>query len=108
MEATLIVKNIVVNKSAYGKTVYLLENYKDLKNGLKITNNHSSVLDLLDKAIELISDDEYIDTIKYYYLEGKSAEETAFMMGIDTRTFYRKKKRLVRRLSVILYGDEAL
>ena len=108
MEATLIVNNIVVNKSAFGKTVYLLDNYRDLKNGMKITNNYSSIVDLLDKAIELISDDEYINTIKYYYLEGKSAEETAFLMGIDTRTFYRKKKRLVRRLSVILYGDQAL
>ena len=108
MDATIIVKNILVNRSAYDKTVYLLKSYRDLKNGLKINNNYSSVIDLLNSAIELISDDDYINIIKYFYIEGKSIEKTAELMGIDTKTLYRQRKRLVKRLSVILYGDEAL
>lgn len=107
-EAIEIVENVLKDRTAYEKAVYLLKCYKDLKQGKAINENYRSVLELMDRAIELIQDDEYIDVIKCLYEKGYTNEETAEVLGMDKKTVYRQRRRLIKRLSIILYGDRAL
>lgn len=110
MEANAIdvVENVLGDRTAYEKTVYLLKYYKDLMTGQQINEKYRSVLSLMDKVIELIQDDEYADIIKMLYVKGYTYEETADRLGMDKKTVYRQRRRLVKRISVILYGDRAL
>lgn len=108
MEAKEIIKGIKPDRKAYNRTDYLLSVYKDLKNGAEIFEASREVMELIDTAIEKISGDPYIDLIKLIYIEGKNVETVAGITNMDERTIYRHKKRLVKRLAVIFYGDEAL
>ena len=108
MEAKEIIYNILPNKKAYAKTVYLLSNYKDLKNGASIINNSRHILKLLDQAIEFIKDDDYFKIIELLYIQGETVEKTAEKINADIKTVYRQRKRLIKRISIIIYGDEAL
>lgn len=108
MEAQETINKILPKGNAYKKTKYLLCTYKDLKNGASITSNDRSVLNILDKALELIEKDEDFEIIKKLYIEGMKIEEVADNESIDMKTVYRRRKRLIKRLSIILYGDKAL
>lgn len=107
-DAIEIIEKVKKNKSTYKKTEYLLKCYKDMKNGISINNSSRNVLLLLDKALEFIKDDEYIKIITYIYIDGLTHEKAAEKIGMDIRTLYRQKNRLIKRLSIIIYGDEAL
>lgn len=107
-DAKEIIKNIQPKRKAYNRTDYLLTTYKDLKDGAQITDASRSIIEAVNKAVELIGDDPYIDLIDMYYFKGLKIEEIAAKTNLDERTIYRHKKRLVRRLAVIFYGDEAL
>ena len=85
MESIEIIKNILPGESAYKKTLYLLYN----------------------KAIELISDDPYIEIIRML-VKGKKVAEIAEKMNMDKANVYRNRKRLIKRISIIIYGDAAL
>lgn len=108
MDAKERIKQIQPNRKAYNRTEYILSIYRDLKNGAEIIDASRSVIKLIDEAIEVISDDPYIDLITYIYKDGKKIEEIAELTNMDERTIYRHKKRLIKRLAVIFYGDEAL
>ena len=108
MEAIGIIENILENRSAYEKTVYLLKCYKDLKQGKEINDSNRNVLKLIDKVIDMLKDDENIDIIKYLYIEGYTYEQTAEAIGMEKTTLYRQRRRLIKRIAIILYGDEAL
>jgi hypothetical protein len=108
MEAIAIIEGVLKDRSSYEKTVYLLKCYKDLKLGREINENDRSVLHLIDRAIDLIADDEYIDIIKYMYVKGYTYEKTAEAIGMDKRTLYRQRRRLIKRIAIIIYGDKAL
>lgn len=107
-EAREIIKQIKPERTPYNRTDYLLSIYKDLKNGSEIAEAPRTVIDLIDNAVKMISDDRYINIIHYTYFEGKTIREIAQITNLEERTIYRQKKRLVKRLSIILYGDEAL
>lgn len=108
MEGIEIVEKVLGNRSAYEKTVYLLKYYKDLKQGKRINEKYRSVLTLMDETIELIEDDQYVDIIKDLYIHGLTYEQIADKMGMDKKTVYRQRRRLIKRISIILYGDRAL
>lgn len=108
MQALEIVESVLKDSSPYKKTVYLLTTYKDLKNGAEINAQNRTVVDFLNKALELIKDDEYIDIIILLYVKGYTYEQTAEALNIDKRTLYRQRKRLIKRLAIIIYGDRAL
>lgn len=108
MEALDIVNKLGEKKRPYESTLYLLKRYRDLKNGKEIVQKPSAVLELLDKAIDMIKDDPFIDIIEYHYKRGYTAKKTSIEMNIDIATVYRNRKRLVERIAVILYGDKAL
>lgn len=107
-KAKKIIKGLKPERKAYNRTDYLLNLYKDLKNGSQIIDTPRAIIKIIDQAIDMLSDDNYIDLIKYIYFEGKTVEEISQITNLDERTIYRHKKRLVKRLSIILYGDEAL
>lgn len=108
MEAKDIVENIMKDRTAYEKAVYLLKSYKDLKQGKVINENNRSVLSLMDNVISILDDDESIDIIKYLYVKGYTYEQTAEAIGMDKRSLYRQRRRLIKRIAIIIYGDEAL
>lgn len=108
MEALEIVETVLKNRSVYEKVVYLLKTYKDLNSGKSINNEYRSVVDFMDKAISLIEEDEYIDIIKFLYVKGYTYDKTAELINMDKRTLYRQRRRLIRRLAIIIYGDRAL
>ncbi|WP_296880183.1 hypothetical protein [Thomasclavelia sp.] len=108
MQALEIIENVLKNRSPYEKVAYLLSTYKDLKNGIAINENYREVLTIIDKALDLIEDDEYISVIKCLYIEGLTYEKTAEKTGMDKKTVYRQRRRLIKRLAIIIYGDRAL
>lgn len=103
-----IIENIKPNRKAYNKTEYILKSYIDLKNGAQLIETPREIIELIDRTIELLEGDNYIDLIKKIYIEGKSVDEISRLTNLDERTIYRQKKRIIKRMSVILYGDEAL
>lgn len=93
---------------AYYKTISLLKSYSDLVKYQEITGVHSDTLDMLNKAIEVVKNEPYLDVIKYYYFNHLTMEKTAYKLNIDLTGAYKHRKRLVKRLSIILFGDEGL
>ena len=103
-----ILKKVKPERKTYNRVEYLLSSYKDLKKGNAFGESSRDAIELIENAFSLIADDEYADIIKAFYFDGKSIDEISRNSGIDERTIYRHKKRLIQRLAVILYGDEAL
>jgi beta-lactamase class D len=66
----------------------------------------------IDKALLNISDDEYYEIIKLKYFGAKNVqkndEEIAQILYCDKSTVSRNKNRLIKRLSVLLFGAEAI
>ena len=107
MESIEVIKNILPGESAYDKTIYLLYNYRDVERGKRIDERQRGVLEIIDKAIKLIEDDPYIDIVKLM-IKGKRAKEIAEKVNLDKTNVYRQRRRLIKRLSIIIYGDVAL
>ena len=107
-EAVEVIENILKDKTPYEKTLHILKCYKDLKKGKEINEKYRSVISVIDKVLDLIKDDKYIDIIKCLYIDGCDYEETAIKLGMDKKTVYRQRRRIIKRISVIIYGDRAL
>ena len=108
MDALEIVETVLKNKKPYEKVVYLLKTYRDLTLGKAINEEYRSVIELMDKALGLIEDDEYIDVIRYLYVKGYTYDNTAEVLGMDKKTVYRQRRRIKKRLAIIIYGERAL
>lgn len=65
-------------------------------------------IERMEKALSIIADDEYVETVTGRYIEGLTDEEIADAIHCDTSTVWRNRKRLVQRLSVWLYGAKAV
>lgn len=65
-------------------------------------------IERIEKALAQIADDEYKDIVRFKYFEQKTDDEIAEQMHCASRTVRAHKSRLVRRLSVFLYGAAAL
>lgn len=109
MEGKDIIKLIKVKETPYKRTVYILKRYRDIKNGnIVIDDVPRSIINVMDKVFDLIKDDEYYPIIELHYMKGFTIEKTANVLSLERTTVYRQKRRLIRRISLILYGDEAL
>lgn len=108
MEAVEIINNMNKNEKPYKRALILLKRYKDLKCGNEVMQNKSEVMDIVDKVIEHIKDDPYYKIIDLYYLKGMKMEEISEILKIDRATAYKHKRRLIKRIAVIIYGDKAL
>lgn len=73
----------------------------------KIAANEHEI-ETLDKALNFIAADPYVNVIHSLYFEGKSVTEAGEAAHCDRSTVFRQKARLVQRLATFLYGVEAL
>lgn len=62
----------------------------------------------VDRALDAIANEEYKDIIKLYYFESKPQEEIAKLLHCVETTVWRQRKRLVDKLTIILYGADAV
>lgn len=102
-----IISKIQPKRTPYNRTAYLISRYRDLKSREEISGTGSPARQIIEQAVEKISDDRYINVLRDV-MKGVTAEEIAERNGIDISNVYRQKKRLIKRLSVVIYGDEAL
>jgi RNA polymerase sigma factor (sigma-70 family) len=61
-------------------------------------------IDVINRALDNIKDDDYYMIVEYKYFEGRPDVEIGELIGCNERTVRRHKNRLVHRLSVKLYG----
>jgi DNA-binding NarL/FixJ family response regulator len=71
-----------------------------------IANEHE--VDTITRALKTIESDVYYLVIKEKFVDGKGDEEIAKMVPCNPATVRRNRGRLIRRLSVYLYGVYAL
>ena len=65
-------------------------------------------IELMERALSAIADDEYYATVTGKYFDRLPDEKIAERIPCDPTTVWRNRKRLVQRLSVRLYGVEAV
>ena len=65
-------------------------------------------IQVMERALASIADDEYSATVTGKYIDRLTDEEIAERIPCDPTTVWRNRKRLVQRLSVRLYGVEAV
>jgi len=64
--------------------------------------------EIIEDALQTIQADPYYDTVAQKFIEGMNDEEIAATIPCDPSTVRRNRGRLVRKLTVRLYGAEAL
>ena len=107
-EALEVIDNKLKHKTPYEKTAHMLKYYRYLKEGKEINDKQRNIIELVDQALKTIENDRYYEIIENLYKKGYTYEKTRNVMGIDKATVYRQRKRLIKTLSVVIYGDEAL
>lgn len=65
-------------------------------------------INLIRAALDSIQDEYYYPSIAAKYFDKISDEEIAQRMHCDDRTIRRQRSRLVKEISVFLYGTEAI
>lgn len=65
-------------------------------------------IQLIDDALDKISNDPYFDLIRLKYFEGLTREEISCELDCDTSTVTRNKNRLVNTLKIYLFPDDAI
>lgn len=65
-------------------------------------------IEAMEKALATIADDEYYQTVTGRYIENLTDDQVAELITCDTSTVWRNRKRLIQRLSVWLYGAQAI
>lgn len=84
------------------KTETILKNYALLKKAVEKVD----IVDVLDKALQELSDDEYYEIIPLIYFEHRSREYIAEYFDVSVTTISRQKKRLINNLSILLYPND--
>jgi hypothetical protein len=65
-------------------------------------------IETIDRAMEIIADDQYVNVIKFLYFEGKSEDETCEEVSCKQSHMYRQRSRLIQKVATFLYGVSAL
>ena len=65
-------------------------------------------IDIIDSVMDALQDEDYVDVIRLKYFERKSERAIAIELNCDMSTVYRNKFRLLKRISVLMYGAKAL
>lgn len=73
----------------------------------KISRDEKEIAEI-NAALKEIEKDEYFEVIKDHYFNHLSQDEIAEKMTCDKVTVWRNKKKLVRIISLILYGADAI
>lgn len=90
------------------KTIKLLQSYRDLQKGKEIVGDDRIILDIINQCFNMIKDDPYFSVVDQNFRQGLSIRMIANNLGIDERKVWRQRKRLIRRIAVIIFGDKAL
>lgn len=62
----------------------------------------------MDVALDYIKADPYFQVIALTYFEHKPQEAVAEAINCDKSTVWRNRKRLIRQMSIVLYGADAI
>lgn len=95
-------------QTAYEKTEQILHSYNDMKKGYSENGTAKKFIDIIDKALESLYDEEYYDIIPMIYFEGESREKVAEFFDTTPTTISRNKRRLIERLSVLIFADDVI
>lgn len=108
MMNTLIEKISAQNGTPVEKTMKLLQSYRDLQRGKEIVGDDRILLDIINQCFDVVKDDYYYLILEQNFKTGLSIHTIANNLGIDERKVWRQRKRLIRRISVIIFGDKAI
>lgn len=95
-------------QTAFQKTEHILRSYNDMKKAHSENGTGAKFLDIVDNALKSLYDDIYYDIIPMTYFEGKSREDVAAYFDVTTTTISTNKRRLVQRLSVLIFSDDVI
>lgn len=87
------------------ETERLEEKIAIMENAIEDTKQY---IQIIDNALDKLADDKFYDIIPMKYFKGLTHEEISFELGVDAATITRHKNRLIKRLSIYLFPDEAL
>lgn len=94
--------------SAIEKTEYILKNFEAFKKGYTENGISKKYVEIIEKALQEISGDEYYEIIPLRYFEGKSREQAAEYFDCSTTTITRHQRELLERLSVLIFSDDVI
>ena len=102
--AELLSQNLirVSSTSVFQKTEKLLYIYEDIE------EVNEPLVRTLNNALEKLRGDPDFDIIELKYFEKRSHEEIAEVLDVDPRTITRRKNRIIKRLSFMLFPSEAI
>lgn len=96
----------------YQKTEYLLKNYNKFKFAVKNNPSLSSltkrIINLIDEALNSLSDDPYFSIIEMYYFERKTREKIAEFYDVEPKTITRNRTRLINELQLLIFSDDII
>lgn len=95
------------SKSAFKKTEEVLKNYNQYKTAAD-SEKAIKFINIIDKALSTIENDEYYEVITQFYFEGKTRENIAEYFECDVKTVTRNKSRLINKLKIILFSDKTI
>ena len=93
-------------KTAFQKTEELLKNYNILKRSKEQTTK--KMITKLNEALKEIKDDQYYEIITMTYFENQTREYIAEYFDTTTTTVTRNKNRLINKLKMMIFSDEAI
>lgn len=93
-------------KTAFQKTEELLKNYNILKRSKEPTTK--KMITKLNGALKEIKDDQYYEIITMTYFENQTREYIAEYFDTTTTTVTRNKNRLINKLKIMIFSDEAI
>lgn len=94
--------------TAAEKTEYILNNYNEFKKGYTESGISKKYIDIIEKGLKEIRDDEYYDIIPLRYFEKQSREKVAEYFDVSVTTITRHQKELIERLSVLIFSDDVI
>lgn len=97
----------ITEKNTVEKTEEMLYNYPSFKN-LKGREKTEQMIIRVETALAEIKKDQYYDIIEMYYFGRESCTDIADFYGVTPRTVSRNRTRLIKRLAILLYSDEAI
>lgn len=93
-------------KPVYQKTEDILKHYPSFK--LSDQPYAQKLCSKIEVALKAIKNDYYYEIITLYYFEGMTREEIAGYYNTAETTISRNKKRLIDKLSAILFSDDMI
>lgn len=95
-------------QSAFQKTECILRDYNKLTDAHSEDGTAKSFVEIIDKALSEIKDDDYYEIIPMIYFEGRSREDVAEYFNVTITTVSRNKTRLINQLKTYIFADDVV